>query len=83
MKTHVDKPTNTHEIEQGDAAIAKPQAGRGENQPNAIHARSHAAHLGTGNDDPKTRPAVRPGLYPGARKQPNGSRGNRNRTTGA
>jgi hypothetical protein len=81
MKKQADQPTHSSESHGESVFTPGPPAMLREKQPNAVHARSHAAHLETGNDDPKTKPVVRPGLRPGARKQPNGGHGNRNRTT--
>jgi len=60
-----------------NASRPVPPAMLRENQPRATHAKSHAAHLEKGNEQPHNKPArdSRTISHPGARKQPDGRDG--------
>jgi hypothetical protein len=72
MKNEPAESANHPESEHQNVSTTIPPATLPENQPSATHAKSHAAHLDSGDAEPQTKPATRPGLHRGARKQPNG-----------
>ena len=78
MKNQAAEPagnSDSSQDQQQNVSTSVPPATLAENQPGETHSRSHAAHLQAGNDEPHTKPLTRPGLNPGARKQPNGGHG--------
>lgn len=75
MKNKAVEPAGTADDNSQDQPRNTSTSGARPALPENEHARSHAAHLDTGSDQPHTKPAVQPTLNPGARKQPNGGHG--------
>lgn len=71
MKRTYPRVTGRRSAETPEPAVKSP-AGENRTPQTTLHARSHAAHPGSGSVEPRSKPAanLRTGSYPGGRKEP-------------